>query len=155
MATSAVAEATRVLCEARNISQDFTLPNGQRLRVLEHVSVTVGAGEVVALLGPSGSGKSTILRMLAGLITPTHGEVFYHGQPLHGLNPGVAIVFQSFALYPWMTVTENVRAVLKAAGLPPEGVIQRTERSIRLVGLAGFEEAYPRELSGGMKQRVG
>src|SRR6266704_704452 len=155
MATSAVAEATRVLCEARNISQDFTLPNGQQLRVLEHVSVTVGAGEVVALLGPSGSGKSTILRMLAGLITPTHGEVFYHGHPLHGLNPGVAIVFQSFALYPWKTVTENIQAVLKAAGLPLEEVIQRTERSIRLVGLAGFEEAYPRELSGGMKQRVG
>src|SRR6266699_2409837 len=155
MATSAVAEATRVLCEARNISQDFTLPNGQQLRVLEHVSVTVGAGEVVALLGPSGSGKSTILRMLAGLITPTHGEVFYHGQPLHGLNPGVAIVFQSFALYPWMTVTENVRVVHEVLRPPRQEIAERTERGITRVGLGGFEKAYPKELSGGMKQRVG
>jgi NitT/TauT family transport system ATP-binding protein len=155
MAKSAVAEATQVLCEARNVSQDFTLPNGQRLRVLEHVGVTVGAGEVVALLGPSGSGKSTILRMLAGLITPTHGEVFYHGHPLHGLNPGVAIVFQSFALYPWMTVTENVKVVLEVLRLPPHEIAERTERGITRVGLGGFEHAYPRELSGGMKQRVG
>src|SRR5712691_577064 len=155
MATSEVAEATRVLCEARNVSQDFTMPNGQRLRVLEHVGVTVGAGEVVALLGPSGSGKSTILRMLAGLITPTHGEVFYHGHPLHGLNPGVAIVFQSFALYPWMTVTENVKVVLEVLRLAPHEIAQRTERGITRVGLGGFENAYPRELSGGMKQRVG
>src|SRR2546422_11384051 len=89
----------------------------------------------VALLGPSGSGKSTILRMLAGLITPTHGEVFYHGQPLHGLNPGVAIVFQSFALYPWMTVTENVRVVLEVLRLPPQEIAERTERGITRVGL--------------------
>src|SRR5258708_3997595 len=135
MATSAGAESTPGLCEARNISQAFTLPKGQQLRVLEHVNdfacadrhidvrqqlrvlehvnVTVGASEVVALLGPSGSGKSTILRMLAGLIAPTHGEVFYHSHALRGLNPGVAIVFQSFALYPWMTVTENVKVVLE------------------------------------------
>jgi NitT/TauT family transport system ATP-binding protein len=155
MTTSAVAEATRVLCEARNISQDFTLPNGQQLRVLEHVNVTVGASEVVALLGPSGSGKSTILRMLAGLMTPTQGEVFYHGHPLHGLNPGVAIVFQSFALYPWMTVTENVKVVLEVLRLSPQEIAERTEHSITRVGLGGFEKAYPRELSGGMKQRVG
>jgi NitT/TauT family transport system ATP-binding protein len=155
MATSAVVDSTRVLCEARNISQDFTLPNGQQLRVLEHVSVTVGASEVVALLGPSGSGKSTILRMLAGLITPTHGEVFYHGHPLHGLNPGVAIVFQSFALYPWMTVTENVKVVLEVLRLSPQEIAERSERGITRVGLGGFEKSYPRELSGGMKQRVG
>jgi len=155
MATSAVAESTRVLCEARNISQDFTLPNGQQLRVLEHVGVTVGASEVVALLGPSGSGKSTILRMLAGLITPTHGEVFYHSHPLHGLNPGVAIVFQSFALFPWMTVTENVRVVLEVLRLSRQEIAERAERGITRVGLGGFEKAYPRELSGGMKQRVG
>ena len=155
MTSSAVAEATRVLCEARNISHDFTLPNGQQLRVLEHVNVTVGASEVVALLGPSGSGKSTILRMLAGLITPTHGEVFYHGHALHGLNPGVAIVFQSFALFPWMTVTENVKVVLEVLGLSPHEIAERSERGITRVGLGGFEKAYPRELSGGMKQRVG
>jgi len=152
---SAVAAAAIVLCEARNVSHDFTLPNGQPLRALEDISLSVGAEEVVALLGPSGCGKSTILRILAGLIAPTKGKVLYHGEPLHGLNPGVAIVFQSFALYPWMTVSENVQAVLRAAGLPREEVTQRAERTIRLVGLAGFEEARPRELSGGMKQRVG
>jgi NitT/TauT family transport system ATP-binding protein len=144
-----------VLCEARNISHDFLLPNGQHMRVLEQVSVSVGAGEVVALLGPSGSGKSTILRILAGLITPTEGDVFYHGQPLRGLNPGVAMVFQSFALYPWMTVTGNVRVVLEVLQLPPREIAERTERGITRVGLGGFEQAYPRELSGGMKQRVG
>jgi NitT/TauT family transport system ATP-binding protein len=151
----AVAEATRVLCEARNISHDFPLPNGHPLRVLENVSVTVGENEVVALLGPSGSGKSTILRMLAGLIRPTHGDILYHGQPLQGLNPGVAIVFQSFALYPWMTVTDNVRVVLEVLRLPRQEIAERAERGIARVGLGGFEKAYPRELSGGMKQRVG
>src|SRR5438552_3942444 len=143
------------LCEARHVSHDFVLPNGKPLRVLEDISVAVAPNEVVALLGPSGSGKSTVLRILAGLIKPSHGEVLYHGQPLQGLNPGVAIVFQSFALYPWMTVTENVQAVLRAAAMSRTEVAERAERAIRLVGLAGFEEAYPRELSGGMKQRVG
>src|SRR5262249_13211514 len=100
-------------------------------------------------------GKSTILRILAGLIRPTRGQVLYHCQPLDGLNPGVAIVFQSFALYPWMTVTENISTVLKAAGRPPAEIRERVDRVVRLVGLSGFEEAYPRELSGGMKQRLG
>jgi NitT/TauT family transport system ATP-binding protein len=109
----------------------------------------------VAVLGPSGSGKSTLLRILAGLIRPTQGEVLYRGEPIRGLTPGVSIVFQSFALYPWMTVTQNVDVVLKAAGLPPEEIQARCERVIRTVGLKGFEEAYPRELSGGMKQRLG
>jgi NitT/TauT family transport system ATP-binding protein len=144
-----------VLCEVQHVWHEFTLPNGQPLNVLEDINLAVQANEIVALLGPSGCGKSTILRILAGLIQPTRGEVLYHAEPLHGLNPGVAIVFQSFALYPWMTVTENVQVVLTAAGLPPDEVKTRTERVIRLVGLAGFEEAYPRELSGGMKQRIG
>jgi NitT/TauT family transport system ATP-binding protein len=143
------------LCALKNVWHDFTLPNGKPLRVLEEISLDVKDQEVVALLGPSGCGKSTILRILAGLITPTRGDVFANGRPLHGLNPNVAIVFQSFALYPWMTVAENVRAVLKAARLPAKEVANRSEHSIRLVGLAGTEEAYPRELSGGMKQRVG
>src|SRR6516165_3599159 len=102
-----------------------------------------------------GCGKSTILRILAGLLKPTRGEVLCHGKPLDGLNPGIAIVFQSFALYPWMTVTDNIRTVLVAAGLPKGEVAPRAEDAIRMVGLAGFEEAYPRELSGGMKQCVG
>jgi NitT/TauT family transport system ATP-binding protein len=146
---------TEALCEARGVSHDFTLPNGKPLRVLQDINLSIAANEVVALLGPSGCGKSTILRILAGLIKPTQGEVLHHGQVLKGLNPGVAIVFQSFALYPWMSVAENIRAVLRAAGLAAGEVVDRAERAIRLVGLAGFEEAYPRELSGGMKQRVG
>ena len=143
------------LCELRNVSHDFRLPNGNSLRVLEAINLAVMPNEVVALLGPSGCGKSTILRILAGLIHPTAGDVTDHGRPMRGLQSGVAMVFQSFALYPWMTVTGNVEAVLKAAGLPPADVAKRAGDSIRLVGLAGFEEAYPRELSGGMKQRVG
>jgi NitT/TauT family transport system ATP-binding protein len=143
------------LCELRHVNKDFTLPNGKPLRVLEEINLAVKPNEVVALLGPSGCGKSTVLRILAGLIQPTEGEVSYHGQRMIGLMPGVAIVFQSFALYPWMTVTENIQVVLQAAALPKEKIKDRTKKTIRLVGLAGFEEAYPRELSGGMKQRVG
>jgi NitT/TauT family transport system ATP-binding protein len=143
------------LCELRGVSHDFPQPGGRPLHVLEDINLAVQPDEIVALLGPSGCGKSTILRILAGLIRPTTGGVFYHSEPLAGLNPGVAIVFQSFALYPWMTVTENVHAVLRAAGLPRDEVRRRADHSIRLVGLAGAERAYPRELSGGMKQRVG
>ena len=148
-------QTNTALCEARGVSHEFTLPNGKPFRVVEAVSLAIAANEVVALLGPSGCGKSTILRILAGLISPSQGEVLYHGRPLHDLNPGVAIVFQSFALYPWMTVVDNVQSVLQAAGLSRDLVTERAENAIRLVGLAGFEEAYPRELSGGMKQRVG
>ncbi|MDW8037071.1 MAG: nitrate/sulfonate/bicarbonate ABC transporter ATP-binding protein [Thermoguttaceae bacterium] len=155
VSNAAVIEGVRVLCEVQHVSHDFILPNGKPIRVLEDINFSVGAEEVVALLGPSGCGKSTLLRILAGLLPPTQGKVLYHGQPLQGLNPGVAMVFQSFALFPWMTVAENIQTVLKAAGLPPEEIADRTERTIRLVGLSGFEEAYPRELSGGMKQRVG
>jgi NitT/TauT family transport system ATP-binding protein len=143
------------LCEARGVSHEFTLPNGSPLRVLENIDLAIKPAEIIALLGPSGCGKSTILRILAGLITPTHGSALYRGEPLHGLNPGVAIVFQSFALYPWMTVTQNVHLALRAAGLGDDEVVRRADAAIRMVGLTGFEEAYPRELSGGMKQRVG
>ncbi len=143
------------LCELREVDIEFPQPRGGTRRVLEGVSVAVRPEEVVALLGPSGCGKSTILRILAGLTRPTRGEVMVHGQPLSGLNPGVGFVFQSFALFPWMTVTENVEAALAAANLPPDEVRTRAGRAIGLVGLAGSEEAYPRELSGGMKQRVG
>jgi len=150
-----VAQATEMLCEARGVTHEFRLPSGQSLRVLEGVGLAVGPNEVVALLGPSGCGKSTLLRILAGLIRPTEGGVFYHGQALQGLNPGVAIVFQSFALYPWMTVAENVHTVLEARGTPAQEIPDRAKQAVRRVGLAGFEHAYPRELSGGMKQRVG
>ena len=145
----------QTLCELRNVCHDFTQPNGQPRRVLDKINLSVQADEVVALLGPSGCGKSTILRVLAGLIQPTLGEVLYKGQALRGLNPGVAIVFQSFALYPWMTVAQNVQLVLEAAQMAQGEIAKRAEDAIRMVGLSGFEEAYPRELSGGMKQRVG
>jgi NitT/TauT family transport system ATP-binding protein len=154
-ASSPPTTGLETICEARGVSHDFVLPNGKPLRVLEGIDLKIYPNEVVALLGPSGCGKSTILRILAGLIRPTHGEVFYHGEPLLTLSPGVAIVFQSFALYPWMTVLENVRVVLRAAGLDASEIHARSEATVRKVGLAGFEEAYPRELSGGMKQRVG
>jgi NitT/TauT family transport system ATP-binding protein len=143
------------LCEVRGVSHEFLLPNGQRLRVLEDISIAVRPREVIALLGPSGCGKSTILRILAGLINPTQGAVLEHGQTLAGLNPGVAIVFQSFALYPWLTVRENVRTVLSPLGLTGAAADERAEQAVKLVGLSGFEGTYPRELSGGMKQRVG
>src|SRR5215831_3160863 len=115
---------TTDLCEVHRVSHEFPQPNGKPLQVLQDVSMSVRGNEIVALLGPSGCGKSTILRILAGLIQPTAGDVLYHAQPLHGLNPGVAIVFQSFALYPWMTVTENVQLALKAIGLPHAEITQ-------------------------------
>ena len=149
------ASSTSILCEARDVSHDFVLPNGTPYRVLENITLGIRPNEVVALLGPSGCGKSTLLRILAGLIVPSQGEVFYHAERLYKLNPGVAIVFQSFALYPWLTVVQNVEVVLKAAGLPASEVLARAEAAVKMVGLAGSEEAYPRELSGGMKQRVG
>ena len=143
------------LCEARGVGHDFAQPGGRPLRVLEAVDLAVRPNEVVALLGQSGCGKSTLLRILAGLLVPTRGTVLCHGRPLAGLHPGVAFVFQGFALLPWLTVTGNVRAVLRVAGVPASESRERAARAIRAVGLAGFEDAYPRELSGGMKQRVG
>src|ERR1700682_3905670 len=130
----------QALCQCRGVWHEFKLPNGAPLRVLEDINLAIRPKEIVALLGPSGCGKSTIMRILAGLIQPTRGEVLYHGQILHGLNPRPAIVFQSFALYPWLTVPRNIQVVLPAAGLPQAEVAGRAERAIRLVGLAGFEE---------------
>jgi NitT/TauT family transport system ATP-binding protein len=149
------AQTEQPLCELRSVFKEYPQGKGPPLRVLEDISIAIRPGEVVALLGPSGCGKSTILRILAGLTAPTRGEVRYHAAPLRGLNPGIGFVFQSFALYPWMTVRQNVEAVLRAKGMAAPEIEQRAERAVRMVGLAGFEEAYPRELSGGMKQRVG
>jgi NitT/TauT family transport system ATP-binding protein len=143
------------ICELLEVSIEFPQPRGAPHRVLEDVSLEVNPEEVVALLGPSGCGKSTILRILAGLTHPTAGEVRWHGTPLTGLATSVGFVFQGFALFPWMTVLENVEAALVAAGLPSAVIAERAARTLRLVGLAGTEEAFPRELSGGMKQRVG
>ena len=143
------------ILELRGVSMDFPQPRGAPRRVLEGVEFAVRPEEVVALLGPSGCGKSTLLRILAGLTRPTQGEVRYRGEPVTGVNPHVGFVFQSFALFPWLTVRENVEAALVARGTSPAETRARAARVIRLVGLAGSEEAYPRELSGGMKQRVG
>jgi len=126
-----------------------------RAPVLEDVTVELRDGEFVALLGPSGSGKSTLLRILAGLMKPSAGEVQSHGAPLAGVNPNVAIVFQSFALFPWLTVLQNVELGLVSTDVPPEERRERAVRAIDLIGLDGYEEAFPKELSGGMKQRVG
>jgi NitT/TauT family transport system ATP-binding protein len=141
--------------EARKIEKFFQQPDGNRIEVIAPTSLAVYPGTVVALLGPSGSGKSTLLRILTGLAQPSSGEVFWHGQPLQGQIPHVAIVFQSFALFPWLTVLENVEAPLVARGI---GAIERHKKALKMldtVGLDGFETAYPKELSGGMKQRVG
>jgi NitT/TauT family transport system ATP-binding protein len=147
--------AGTALSEAVHVTQDFPQPGGQVLRVLEDINLEVRPNEVVALLGPSGCGKSTLLRLLAGLMAPTSGEVRSRGARLRGLNEAAAIVFQSFALFPWMTVSENVRVVLEARGVSEGDLHERVDAVIRKVGLTGFEHAYPREISGGMKQRVG
>jgi NitT/TauT family transport system ATP-binding protein len=147
--------AEAAICELKAVHKSFPRDGGTPLRVLEDITLEVRPGEVLALLGPSGCGKSTILRIVAGLIRPTGGEVLYHGSPLAGVNPGVAIVFQSFALFPWLTVEGNVAVVLRTLGDSEAAARQKARRAIRMVGLDGFKEAYPRELSGGMKQRVG
>jgi len=143
------------LIELRSVSKKFQLESGAELKVLEGVNLALRDGDVVALLGPSGSGKSTCLRIMSGLIESTSGEVLSRGKPLRGINENVALVFQSFALFPWETVYENIALALKPVELGPSEVKERVKRAIDLVGLEGFEEAYPRELSGGMKQRVG
>jgi NitT/TauT family transport system ATP-binding protein len=143
------------LCEARHVSKDFMMPKRRPLRVLEDINLSIERNEVVALLGPSGCGKSTLLRILAGLVLPTSGQVYHHGKPVTGIDESTAIVFQSFALFPWMTVVRNIEVALEAAKVPKDQVHDRTAKAVRLVGLGGFEEAYPRELSGGMRQRVG
>jgi NitT/TauT family transport system ATP-binding protein len=111
-----VKTATECLITLERVSKVYQQPNGQKISILEPINLEIRAGEIVALLGLSGPGKSTLMRMIAGLIPPTSGQVLYHNRPLVGLNPGVAIVFQNFALYPWLTVLENVELGLKAKG---------------------------------------
>jgi len=123
--------------------------------VLDDVNLRLEEGEIVGLLGRSGSGKSTLLRIVAGLLAPTAGRVLWRGGPVRGPTPDVAMVFQSFALFPWLTVQENVELGLEARGMPRAERASRAEAAIDLIGLGGFESAYPRELSGGMRQRVG
>lgn len=129
--------------------------DGQPVLVLDRITLELADGEFVALLGPSGSGKSTLLRILAGLIEPSAGRVLVRGEPLTGVNPAVAMVFQTFALFPWLTVLGNIELGLLARGVPAPERARRAREMVDLIGLGGFELAYPRELSGGMKQRVG
>ena len=143
------------LLAAEQVVKSFPLPAGGEQTVLEGVTLAVVQGEVVALLGRSGSGKSTLLRILAGLIQPTSGKVFVNGALLKGPNPGVAMVFQSFALLPWLTVQENAELGLFARGVSKQVCETEALHALSMVGLEGFEGAYPKELSGGMRQRVG
>src|SRR5579863_7284052 len=147
--------AGEAIIQARQIEKYYEQPSQNRIQVISATDLEIVPGEILALLGPSGSGKSTMLRMLTGLSKPSAGQVFWHGKPVDQTEINVAIVFQSFALFPWLTVLENVEAPLQARGIDPE---ERRERSLRMldtVGLDGFQAAYPKELSGGMRQRVG
>jgi NitT/TauT family transport system ATP-binding protein len=150
-----VAGVTAPIIEARRIEKSFAKPGGGEIQVIAPTALSVEPGVIVALLGPSGSGKSTLLRILTGLATPSAGQVLWHGQPLTGPSPGAAIVFQSFALFPWLTVLENVEVPLQARGMKHTERHHRALRTLNSVGLKGFESAYPKELSGGMRQRVG
>ena len=142
------------LLEVRHVQQIYR--SGSRQFVaLQDVNLAVKEGEFLCLLGPSGCGKSTLLRIITGLQRPTEGVVLYRGQPLRGVNPHATIVFQTFALFPWLTVIENVEVALKARGVPPKLRVARAMDLLDRVGLDGFEIAYPRELSGGMRQKVG
>jgi NitT/TauT family transport system ATP-binding protein len=142
------------LIEVRGLRKTFSTRDGE-LPVLEGIDVRVRQGEIVALLGRSGSGKSTLLRCIAGLIPPTDGVVLYRERPFVGTNPGAGMVFQTFALLPWLTVQQNVELGLEARGMHPAERAERALGAIDLIGLDGFESAYPKELSGGMRQRVG
>ncbi|MES2070752.1 MAG: nitrate/sulfonate/bicarbonate ABC transporter ATP-binding protein [Pseudomonadota bacterium] len=144
-----------LLIELKNVAKSFRAADGTARSVLEKVDFELKHGEIVALLGKSGSGKSTLLRIIAGLIPADNGKVVYRERPIYGPVAGIAMVFQSFALFPWLTVQQNVELGLEAQGVPAEEREARADAVLELIGLAGFGGALPRELSGGMKQRVG
>jgi len=135
--------------EMRAVSRAFAKATGEPLRVLTDINLSLREGEILGLLGRSGSGKSTMLRIAGGLIIPTSGDVLYRGAPLSGPAEGIAVAFQSFALFPWLTVLENVEAGLDALGLTRKEARRRAMSAIDLISLDGFQSAYPRELSGG------
>ena len=143
------------IIQAVGVEKSYPQADGTRIQVVGATNLEVEPGKIIALLGPSGCGKSTLLRMLTGLAQPSSGTLLWHGKPLDGQMPNVAIVFQSFALFPWLTVLENVEAPLEAKGVAAVERRKRALRTLDTVGLDGFETAYPKELSGGMKQRVG
>nr|WP_315431176.1 nitrate/sulfonate/bicarbonate ABC transporter ATP-binding protein [uncultured Albidiferax sp.] len=143
------------IAELRGVTKSFTTAGGHELKVLDQIDVAVHEGELLALLGQSGSGKSTILRCLTGLIEPTSGRVLHKGESLHGINDEASVVFQTFALYPWLTVEQNVAVGLMAHDIGRAERDAAVNRAIELIGLGNYHAAYPRELSGGMRQRVG
>jgi NitT/TauT family transport system ATP-binding protein len=143
------------LFSAAHVRHAFPRPDGGELLVLDDVNLAISQREIVSLLGRSGSGKSTLLRIIAGLIAPSGGDVRFRKKQVQGPVQGIAMVFQNFALFPWLTVMENVELGLEAQGLPVKDIRRRSLQAIDLIGLDGFESAYPRELSGGMRQRVG
>ena len=143
------------IIRAEQVEKFYAQPSENRIQVIAPTDLSICKGQIVALLGPSGSGKSTLLRMLTGLSTPSAGRVFWHEKAMVNADVNVSIVFQSFALFPWLTVRENVEAPLKARGMPADERRQRTLAMLNTVGLEGFQGAYPKELSGGMRQRVG
>jgi NitT/TauT family transport system ATP-binding protein len=143
------------IIELSNVCMAFAKPSGEPLPVLAGINVALHDGEILGLLGRSGSGKSTLLRIVGGLIKPTTGKVLYRGALLSGPAEGIGVVFQTFALYPWLTVIENVELGLDALRLPLGEARRRALSAIDLIGLDGFQSAYPRELSGGMCERVG
>src|SRR6202011_5734260 len=151
LSETAIAEP---ILTVHDVTRGFPRGSGE-IRVLADVDLVLRAGEIVGLLGRSGSGKSTLLRIIAGLIRPSRGEVIYRGRPVDGPPEWIAMVFQTFALFPWLTVLQNVEAGLEALSVPAKESRRRALAAIDLIGLDGFESAYPRELSGGMRQRVG
>ena len=147
--------SSNALLDIHGLRQTFPRADGGELLVLDGIELKLVEGQIVGLLGRTGSGKSTLLRSIAGLMPSSPGTITYLGQPVLGPAPGIAMVFQSFALFPWLTVLENVQLGLEALGLPEVEIRKRALAAIDLIGLDGYESAYPRELSGGMRQRVG
>lgn len=145
----------QALLELKDVTQSFVKQEGRELKVLDNVNFALRDGEIVGLLGKSGSGKSTLLRIIAGLIRPSEGSVSFDGQKTVHEDFTISMVFQNFALFPWLTVLQNVELGLEAMGVPDKEMRKRALAAIDLIGLDGYESAYPRELSGGMKQRVG
>ncbi|MEW6258009.1 MAG: nitrate/sulfonate/bicarbonate ABC transporter ATP-binding protein [Pseudomonadota bacterium] len=148
-------DTTTPMLQVNHVVQSYRKGDNNRILVLDDVSLTMKEGEIVGLLGRSGSGKSTLLRLISGLNAPYGGDVSWYGKKVQGPEPGISMVFQTFALFPWLTVRQNVEIGLEALGIEAGERRKRAEQAIDLIGLGGFESAYPKELSGGMRQRVG